>query len=483
MFPLPDQDDQGAGPHAVRLLDPLPGQHHSQRGKSGHGPRVPRIGGSVRAHYQRFGTGDPHTPDGRGDHRHTRQSGADREILLPLARRYDRVAGYGTESRRVPRGQQARLPAHALRHGRPAGAREYGEPLRTSLDRPFGLPALVRGTGGPAARVRPYLQPVALSGRQRREPAPLREERPQHALARTLLALEPDQQGVDRPISERGALVRADLDPGALRRHGVERRRGGAAPHPQRRGQPARQDGVPPPPQHRGRRDALLGGHAGQRRGFPRRGVVLHLYRAGPVLLYGRDELPLVEQPLRDQDVRPHKRQAAASGHLGRADAPGLDHQPQQIRTGAFGVGQIVLYEPPRAPILRTGNAYRTRGYGQFVSRFVRADTQQDQGRRRDLLHLHRRASDQLQPFLHGRLRVRDGKAGQHSHAAFDPVEERRRESVENRADGDRQRRIRLHRPHQGRPFDTSISRGSSAKSSKAARSRCGARSSTSATC
>jgi len=58
------------------------------------------------------------------------------------------VAGYGTESRRVPRGQQARLPAHALRHGRPAGAREYGEPLRTSLDRPFGLPALVRGTGG-----------------------------------------------------------------------------------------------------------------------------------------------------------------------------------------------------------------------------------------------------------------------------------------------------------------------------------------------
>ena len=73
----------------------------------------------------------------------------------------------------------------------------------------------------------------------------------------------------------------------------------------------------------------------------------------------------------------------------------------------------------------------------------------------------------------------------------FDPVEERRRESVENRADGDRQRRGRLHRPHQGPTVryaprstpSTSTSRGSSAKSSKAARSRCGARSSTSATC
>ena len=82
MFPLPDQDDQERARMQSDFSTLCRGNIIPKEVKSGHGPRVPRIGGSVRAHHQRFGTGDPHTPDGRGDHRHTRLSGADREIFL-----------------------------------------------------------------------------------------------------------------------------------------------------------------------------------------------------------------------------------------------------------------------------------------------------------------------------------------------------------------------------------------------------------------
>ena len=67
------------------------------------------------------------------------------------------------------------LPAYPLGHGRPAGARGYGHPLRASFHRPFGLPALVRGPRGASAFLRPPLQPVRVPGRQRRKPAYVRE--------------------------------------------------------------------------------------------------------------------------------------------------------------------------------------------------------------------------------------------------------------------------------------------------------------------
>ena len=55
LLPLPDENDEGAYAHAFRLLDPLPGQHHSQRGKPGIGDKIPGGGGTVRAYSERFG--------------------------------------------------------------------------------------------------------------------------------------------------------------------------------------------------------------------------------------------------------------------------------------------------------------------------------------------------------------------------------------------------------------------------------------------
>lgn len=82
--------------------------------------------------------------------------------------------------------------------------------------------------GGLAAGLQPLLQPVHLHRRPRGEPETLRADRPEHALALPLLPLQPDQQGMDRGIPERGALERADLGTLPLQRDGVERRPGGA---------------------------------------------------------------------------------------------------------------------------------------------------------------------------------------------------------------------------------------------------------------
>lgn len=82
--------------------------------------------------------------------------------------------------------------------------------------------------GGLAAGLQPLLQPVHLHRRPRGEPETLRADRPEHALALPLLPLQPDQQGMDRGIPERGALERADLGALPLQRDGVERRPGGA---------------------------------------------------------------------------------------------------------------------------------------------------------------------------------------------------------------------------------------------------------------
>ena len=80
-----------------------------------------------------------------------------------------------------------------LGHGRPAGQGGDGQPLRAALDRPLGLPAVVRRPGGLAAGLQPLLQPVHLHRRPRGEPETLRADRPEHALALPLLPLQPDQ--------------------------------------------------------------------------------------------------------------------------------------------------------------------------------------------------------------------------------------------------------------------------------------------------
>ena len=80
--------------------------------------------------------------------------------------------------------------------------------------------------------VYPLLRPFAIGlciqmcirDRPRGEPETLRADRPEHALALPLLPLQPDQQGLDRGIPERGALERADLGALPLQRDGMERR-------------------------------------------------------------------------------------------------------------------------------------------------------------------------------------------------------------------------------------------------------------------
>lgn len=53
-------------------------------------------------------------------------------------------------------------------------------------------------------------------------------------------------------------------------------------------------------------------------------------------------------------------------------------HQPQQVRAGSVGQRQVVLHEPPRAPVLRAGHARGAGGYGKFLSGAVRDDPAQD---------------------------------------------------------------------------------------------------------
>ena len=55
-------------------------------------------------------------------------------------------------------GDKYRLDAHALRSGYAAAERGDGFPLRTPLDRPLGLPPLLRGARGAAALLQPCLQ-------------------------------------------------------------------------------------------------------------------------------------------------------------------------------------------------------------------------------------------------------------------------------------------------------------------------------------
>ena len=164
---------------------------------------------------------------------------------------------------------------------------------------------------------------------------------------------------MDRGIPERGALERADLGALPLQRDGVERRPGGTQAHQERGGQPARPDGVQAEAQHGGRANALLGGDTGQRGGLPLRGEFLHVHPASPVLLHRGDELQGLALALRHQDGGQDDGQTAASGHQRPADEERGDLEPQQVRPRSERKRQVVLHEPPRAPVLRAEQPHR----------------------------------------------------------------------------------------------------------------------------
>ena len=215
--------------------------------------------------------------------------------------------------------------------------------------------------------MQPHLQPVPFHRRQRGEPATLREDGTQHAVALPLLAEQPNQQGMDRPVPERRAFLWADLGALPLQCHRMDGQPGRSEGHPQRHGQPDCRNGVQTAPRHSGCRHALLGGDAGQRRRLPGGGIILYLHRAGRLLLDGGNELPQLAFPFRAEDVRPHQRQTAARGHLRPADETGHHHQPQQVRAGRFGQRQVILHEPLGTAILRTRNAHRIGGHRKLV--------------------------------------------------------------------------------------------------------------------
>ncbi|KXB77282.1 hypothetical protein HMPREF1860_01452 [Prevotella amnii] len=157
---------------------------------------------------------------------------------------------------------------------------------------------------------------------------------------------------MDRPIPERSPVLRADLGTGALQRHGVERRRGGTEAHKERRGQPAGKHGVRAAPQHHRLPYTLLGGDTRQCGGLPGGREFPHFHRTGGVPVHGGNQLPQLALALRHQDGGQAHRETAAPRHQRPSDEAGYHDQPQQVRAGSFGQRQVVLHEPPRAPIL-----------------------------------------------------------------------------------------------------------------------------------
>ena len=226
--------------------------------------------------------------------------------------------------------------------------------------------------------LQPHLQPVCDYRQQRGEPAEVREVRKEYAVALPLFKEQQHQPRVDRPVPERSPFLRADLGTGALQRHGVERRRGGAEAYQERCGQPAGKHGVRAAPQHHRLPDTLLGGDARQRGGLPGGREFPYLHRAGGVPLHGGNQLPQFALALRHQDGGQAHGKTAAPRHFRPADEAGHHDQPQQVRVGSFGQRQILLHEPPREAILRAGYARGTGGHGKLLSGTVRDDTAQD---------------------------------------------------------------------------------------------------------
>ena len=157
VLPVPDQDDEGADADAEQLLVPVPGLHPPQRGEPRHGGALSGCRRAVRPHRERHGAGTPAPSSGRRDYRHGGKGRAAGEILLPVAGGHGGAGGHRTGRRGGAHRRQAGVGLYALGTGRAAGQGGHGQPLRAALDRPLGLPPLVRQPGGAAAAVQPPL--------------------------------------------------------------------------------------------------------------------------------------------------------------------------------------------------------------------------------------------------------------------------------------------------------------------------------------
>ena len=134
---------------------------------------------------------------GSRDRRHGGRRRAAGPLLRPLGRTASgRQRGYPSRPGRDAYRGQIPLDAHALRSGHAAAERGDGFPLRAPLDRPLGLPPLVRGARGTAALLQPCLQSGDLPRRPRRNAQASRSLGPEHELAGGLFALERHQPRV-----------------------------------------------------------------------------------------------------------------------------------------------------------------------------------------------------------------------------------------------------------------------------------------------
>ena len=120
----------------------------------------------------------------------------------------------------------------------------------------------------------------------------------------------------------------------------------------ERRGKPVGKHGMRAAPQHHRLPDTLLGGDTRQCGGLPGGREFPHLHRTGGVPVHGGNQLPQLALALRHQDGGQAHGETAAPRHQRPAHEAGHHHEPQQVRAGTFGQRQVVLHEPPRAPIL-----------------------------------------------------------------------------------------------------------------------------------
>ena len=187
-----------------RLVRAVPGLHRPA-GDARHGCRDALSGGrgADGTHPERFGPRARRAAYGSRDRRHGGRRRAAGPLLRPLGRAASgRQRGYPSRPGRDAYRGQIPLDAHALRSGHAAAERGDGFPLRTPLDRPLGLPPLVRGARGAAALLQPCLQSGDLPRRPRRNAQASRSLGPEHELAGGLFALERHQPGVDRNVSQ-----------------------------------------------------------------------------------------------------------------------------------------------------------------------------------------------------------------------------------------------------------------------------------------
>ena len=105
-----------------------------------------------------------------------------------------------------------------------AGEMKVGDrhTLRAFIHRPKRLPPVICRSDRDTAHLQPCGEPVPLHRRFGGEPAEVRADGEEHALAFPLQPFQPDKPGMDRGVSERGAQQGTDLHPCPLQCDGLE---------------------------------------------------------------------------------------------------------------------------------------------------------------------------------------------------------------------------------------------------------------------